>query len=494
MNNHTHLLSFPFELRDAIWTLCSTTTDSHGLLRCCRQTRDEFTLHCVLTEDVEKLQTLRIWVDSSYNDGIWLKFDYTWEKDGYYHRAADPDLGHVEINFLTETRQPGQTAKEARNFWECRSPKALQEPIRKYWRDARHMPRFYEYFLISHPTCSNELQRQTTTRYLRRCELQQRIVEWSANSMTRARWTRNRDVIDFEQGLPLGRSFLTKRQWEHIYYDRENLMSRFQFWLDNLPGPFGGPMDMLRLHRFKTMNKCGAGFFARQTQSFPNSGGPHGASTEINRRLATLFDPFAAAHIIQMRDGCPHLRAVGWATAPLSEHGRYTQDETWLKFYSKGIRYNWDRRNLVEWILHWLTRNYNRREKNLKGYFRGNNVCLHQWWECVASYQDSGAVLNELALPVERQAPHWTLKSFPSHPQDSERPVLIRRDRDEYIVRCLRKGRGYTIFNYCSMAWRSWDWANYTGSGPFFHNDEDLIPESSKIVYSPQGLQMFVRY
>ncbi|KAM0491299.1 hypothetical protein ACHAP8_010779 [Fusarium lateritium] len=44
------------------------------------------------------------------------------------------------------------------------------------------------------------------------------------------------------------------------------------------------------------MNKCGTGIFTRQTQNYPKSGGPYGASTEINRRLATLFDPFAAAH------------------------------------------------------------------------------------------------------------------------------------------------------------------------------------------------------
>ncbi|KAG8354871.1 hypothetical protein FVEN_g7188 [Fusarium venenatum] len=63
----------------------------------------------------------------------------------------DLDLGYAEINFLIESRQPGQTANEAKNFWECRLPKALQEPIRKYWSGTGQMPSFYEYFLISHP-------------------------------------------------------------------------------------------------------------------------------------------------------------------------------------------------------------------------------------------------------------------------------------------------------------------------------------------------------
>ncbi|KAF5235367.1 hypothetical protein FAUST_7129 [Fusarium austroamericanum] len=170
MDDFPRLLSLPFELRDMIWTYCATTAESNGLLKCCHQARDEFTHHCILTEDAERLQTLRI-------------------------------------------------------------------------------------------------------------------------------------------------------------------------WLDNLPGPTGGHMDMLRLHRFKTMDKCGAGIFARQNQNYPKSGGPYGASTEINRRLATLFDPFAAAHIIEMRDSCPHFRAVKWATASLSKHTKQMSDEAWLKFYPQGIRY-----------------------------------------------------------------------------------------------------------------------------------------------------------
>ncbi|UZP42467.1 hypothetical protein NXS19_010283 [Fusarium pseudograminearum] len=88
MDDVPRLLSLPFELRDMIWTYCATTAESKGLLICCHQTRDEFTGHCILTEDVERLQTLRIWLDSTYDDGIWLKFDYTWTKDGHYHHAV----------------------------------------------------------------------------------------------------------------------------------------------------------------------------------------------------------------------------------------------------------------------------------------------------------------------------------------------------------------------------------------------------------------------
>ncbi|KAM0555682.1 hypothetical protein ACHAO7_003314 [Fusarium culmorum] len=354
----------------------------------------------------------------------------------------DPDLGHVEINFLTESRQPGQTANEAKNSWECRSPKVLQEPIRKYWSRAGQMPCFYEYFLISHPwefprppvIISKEIiWKQATHSFpLKRFNIQQQIAVWSAESMTRARWNGKRTKFDYD-------SLTIEPHWEHVYYDGENLMSRFQFWLDNLPGPTGGHMDMLRLHRFKTMDKYGAGIFARQNQNYPKSGGPYGASTEINRRLATLFDPFAASHIIEMRDSCPHFRAVKWATASLSKHTKQMSDEARLKFYPQGIRYYWDSRNLIEWRLHWTTRNYSLLEKFDNSLYGCNNVLLHQWWECAASYRDSWAVLNELALPVEREALQWAIKSFPNHPADIERPVLVRRDRDEYIVRVARK-------------------------------------------------------
>ncbi|KAG8669990.1 hypothetical protein FPOAC2_09333 [Fusarium poae] len=593
MYESTHLLSLPFELRDMIWTFCSITAESNGLLRCCHQTRDEFTPYCILTEDVERLQTLRIWLDSTYNDGVWLKFDYTWEKEGYYHRAVsqvgdmsdpiiqmflkirqvnqiilnlhaprrgyfvgalfmmlakandvycfmsnmmrdiivdqpDPELGHVEINFLTESRQPDQTENEAKNFWECRSPKALQEPIRKYWCGAGPMPCFYEYFLISHPwefprpptinymawprkhvhrhrplttemvqyikKCCFKLrhrnqhnkeswQRAVSRFHSDHCDLQRQIAVWSTESMTRARWTGKRTILGENRQIIEG-------HWEHIYYDRENLMFRFQFWLDNLPGPAGGHMDMLRLHRFKTMNKCGAGIFARQTLNYPKSGGPYGASTEINRRLAALFDPFSAAHIIEMRNSCPHLRSVEWATAPVSEHTKDKPNEAWLTFYPKGIRYHWDRRNLVEWRLHWKTRNYSRLEKDYKGRSCCNNVLLHQWWECVA-YQDSGAVLNELALPSEREGLQWAIKSFPSHPTDSERLVLIRRDRDEYVLRVVRKGCGYMASDYCVMAWRCLAWADYAGENPFFHNNRGFL-EFSGEVYSPHGHVMYI--
>jgi hypothetical protein len=599
MDKLTHLLSLPFELREMIWTFCSSDQESNGLLRCCHQTRDEFSPHCRLTEDVEKLRTLQIWVDSTYEDGIWLKFDYTWGKDGYAHRAIsqvrdmddpivqmflkirqvdkivvnlhaprmgyfvgalfmmlakasdtyffmshmlrniDPeqsDMGQVEINFSTEERQPGQTENEAKNFWECRSPKVLAEPLRKHWFHSGPMPCFYEYFLISYPcvfphpptinyltwprrhvhrkysgdTKSARFHHITSIRghgrprglspragfdFIMRIKVpdlpgrfihQQRMAEFAAVAMTVPRCDSS-TMIDPNGVLRESRLYESSYHWPHIYYDKQNLMSRFQFCLDDLPGPVGGHMDMLRLHRFKTMNKCIHNFFARQNKKSENWGGLYGAATEMSRRLATLFDPFATNHVIKMRQSCPHLRAVKWATATSSPSQK---DDIWLQHYPKGIRYHWGGRNLIEWRSHWRTRGISRQDRSqykLEKWGR-NSVRLHQCWECVASYQDSGVILNQLALPREREA----LQRLLPHAADGKRPVLIRRDREECIYRRARRGCGYTASDFCFMAWSCWRWAEMAGKDSFYSTYRDGLPgylrgTPDTVFYGPNG-------
>ncbi|KAJ4266520.1 hypothetical protein NW762_004507 [Fusarium torreyae] len=427
MANHSSLLDLPFELRDMIWTFSSSTGDANGLLRCCRQIRDEFTPYCILSKDVHQLHRLRIWVDSTHDHGIWLKFDYTWEENGYMHRAIDSvcdmddpivqklmnicrvketivhlhaprrghfvgalfmmlakaddaynmiqtmsrhvdlvqaDMGHTSIIFSTQSPQPDQSTKEAKNFWECRSIKALQEPIRKYLHNSGQMPYFYEYFLINNPY---RFPRPPTVEYLtwpRRhayrheplrteviqkclrlcerkrekalaldilmpgCDVQRNIAIHSAKMMTGLRDSMV-DISNF--------SLVTDR-WEHINYDTANLKSRFQFWLDNLAGPVGGCLDMLRLHRFKTMDESVANFFSRQARKARNARGLAGAATEINRCLRTLFNPVTTEWTRHMRNSCSHLRAVSWATGYSSPSQKLCHRALWLKHYPSGIR------------------------------------------------------------------------------------------------------------------------------------------------------------
>jgi len=212
------------------------------------------------------------------------------------------------------------------------------------------MPCFYEYFLISHPCIllhpptinyltwprrhvhkkyshdtesarfshvlsvrgshgTRGLSTQDAIAFIKRIKVpglpgrfvhQERIAEFAAVAMTVPRCDSD-PIADPNGVLRDERHCQSSNHWPHIYYDKQNLMSRFQFCLDNLPGPIGGQMDMLRLHRFRTMNKCTHNFFARQTNKFANWGGLYGAATEMSRRLATLFDPFATSHVIKLR-------------------------------------------------------------------------------------------------------------------------------------------------------------------------------------------------
>ncbi|KAF4449953.1 hypothetical protein F53441_6872 [Fusarium austroafricanum] len=58
------------------------------------------------------------------------------------------DLGHITIKFTTESVKPGQSTNEVTNFWERQASEVLQDPFRKYLKDAGKMPYFYEYFVI----------------------------------------------------------------------------------------------------------------------------------------------------------------------------------------------------------------------------------------------------------------------------------------------------------------------------------------------------------
>lgn len=306
------------------------------------------------------------------------------------------------------------------------------------------------------------------------------MAKYAANFMTDARLLASYLRSKRGRHYPNRSRELPRDHWGHVFYDYENLKSRFSFWLDNLPGPVGGHLDMLRLHRFKTLNTGGIDFFARQNRNSVGAASLWSAAFELNRRLATLFNPLAPEHILPMRDSCPHFRAVEWATAPPSEtdHDGCRSDEIWLKYYPKGIRYHWGRRNLVEWRLHWRTEGYRRWEKTYypKGHPYHRNVRLCQWWECVASCEETGAILIELAQPKERENLQWSFRHMARLQGGSKERVVVRRDRTESVVRCVRKGCGYTIYSYSSMAVRCWWWFTWVKEKPFYDGAVNGLP------------------
>ncbi|RMJ08197.1 hypothetical protein CDV36_012208 [Fusarium kuroshium] len=476
-----HLLHLPFELRDMIWASSAATGDANGLMRSCRQTRDEFSRYCNLLDDITKLVKLRIWVDSTYIRGSWLKFEYSWEAKGHIYRAIetvcdldDPiaqrllEMTHAEeivvhlqaprrgrfvgallmmlaktddvyhlisnisksanptdpssitIRFATEAIQPGQSEKETKNFWECRSTKVLQESIRNHiLHDNYTMPCFYEYFLINHPVtfasppkiefCSwprisahiqstkkrrpkdvefmvREIGQKESLKYLDKFRhLRDELAAYSAKMMVDRR---NRDDANAQ----------SRRYWEANDYGAANLKYRFQFLLDNLVGPVGGCLDMLRLHRFRTMGASEANFFARDEQTaLKKFASLAGAASEINNRLKILFNPFASKDTRKLRTRCPHLSAVPWATDPSAEESprQYCPRSEWLKNYPNGIRYSWNGGNLAEWRFQWATSECEARDPDI--------VWLNKWWDCLSCCPDSSCALGTLSLRFEEK-------------------------------------------------------------------------------------------
>ncbi|KAJ4210442.1 hypothetical protein NW767_000715 [Fusarium falciforme] len=487
MEHQGYLLHLPFELRDMIWASSATTGDANGLMRCCRQTRDEFSRHCNLPNGITKLVKLSIWVDSTYIHGSWIKFEYSWKANGHTYRAIEtvhdlddpiaqrllemthaeeivvhfqaPRRGHfvgallmilakaddvyhlisnmsksvnstdpsnITIRFSTEPVQPGQSEKEAKNFWECRAPKVLQESIRKRFFISDYlMPCFYEYFLINHPVkfahppkiefftwprphvhvrltekrCPEDVEFIVQEIGQKRClkyldkfrNLRDQYATFSAKMMTDMRIRLEYDP--------------SRDGWEANDYGAANLKYRFHFLLDNVAGPVGSCLDMLRLHRFKTMGASEANFFARHEQmALKKFASLSGAASEITNLLKILFNPFAFEHVRKLRTKCPHLSAVSWATDPSAETSprEYCPRSAWLEHYPNGIRYSWNGRNLAEWRFQW---------KALPCHDPSEPVgWLYRWWDCLACCEDSGTAMNEeLSIAFERKVlSNWT--------------------------------------------------------------------------------------
>ncbi|KAF4499758.1 hypothetical protein FAGAP_4033, partial [Fusarium agapanthi] len=460
----SRLLHLPFELREMIWGFSASTGDANGPLRCCRQTRDELSHYCQLPDNVDELHKLKILVDSTYDHGIWLKFDYYWKQNGQIRHAVSaiqdmsdpmvlrlgkvrniddivvvlraprrgyfvgafmmmfakmdnvyfyirnrslfrknkgwPSDAKITIHFTTEGVQSGQSTREAKNFWGCRATKILEDPLRKYITDRAQMPYFYEYFLIfwaklpSVPTILHDKAvrshghrgyqlpaRNTIPGYMRKefketlLNLQKNIVEYAARmlvediSITDPEWSDNLGAPD-------------QLAWEHINYQTKSIRARYQFLLDNLVGPVGGCMDMLRLHRFKTMLSSSLNYFNHHALvARRDGGGLAGASSKINWHLMALFDPYTSEKVPRLRQTCSHLRKVPWATASSRIPPESRSSSLWLEHYPNGIRYHWNSRSLVEWNFRWEAKKHQIR---VGKYHRRDRVArLSRWWECM---------------------------------------------------------------------------------------------------------------
>ncbi|KAF5621394.1 uncharacterized protein FTJAE_11285 [Fusarium tjaetaba] len=246
-----------------------------------------------------------------------------------------PSDAKMAIRFTTEGVRSSQSTREAKNFWECRATKILEDPLRKHITDRAQMPYFSEYFFISWaklpsvPTILHDKAVQShghrgyqlparnamSGRARKEFEetllnLQRNIAAYAARMLVE----KHKDIWD----PPLSDNLEPPDQlaWEHINYHRRSFKARYQFLLDNLVGPVGGCMDMLRLHRFKTMFSSPRDYFNRHERiAGRDNGGLAGASSKINQRLRALSDPYVTEEVLPLRQTCSHFRAVPLATA-----------------------------------------------------------------------------------------------------------------------------------------------------------------------------------
>ncbi|KAF5556793.1 hypothetical protein FNAPI_5662 [Fusarium napiforme] len=400
-----------------------------------------------------------------------------------------PSDAKITIRFTTECVQSSQSTREAKNFWECRATKILEDPLRKHITDRAHMPYFYEYFLISWaklPSVPTILHDKAVQSHGHRgyqlparnamsgrarkefketlLNLQRNIAAYAARMLVE----KHKDIWD----PPLSYNLEPPDQlaWEHINYHRKSFKARYQFLLDNLVGPVGGCMDMLRLHRFKTMFSSRLSYFNRhEWVAGRDKGGLAGASSKINQRLRALFDPYATEEVLRLRQTCSHLRAVPWATASSEIPPESRSSSLWLEHYPNGIRYHWSGRNLVEWNFRWEAKKHRVRWRK---YYREDRVTrLSRWWECMGCCQGSLHCMSELASPCDRKRLRNTYAFIQDYDSDdlydqlqSEdirigRPVIISREciRKLKLKKGWPRGKDWCTYRILASEYTSWN-------------------------------------
>ncbi|KAK2932581.1 hypothetical protein FoTM2_007039 [Fusarium oxysporum f. sp. vasinfectum] len=161
----------------------------------------------------------------------------------------------ITIRFTTEGVQPGQSTREAKNFWECRAAETLEDPLRK------------------HMNCISGYMRKQFKETLP--NFQKNIATYAAKMLVE-----DVGLVDLEWSDNLAAP--DELAWEHINYHTKSIRARYQFLLDNSVGPVGDCMDMLRLHCFKTMFSSRSNYFNRhEWVAGRDSGGLARASSEI---------------------------------------------------------------------------------------------------------------------------------------------------------------------------------------------------------------------
>ena len=106
------LLDLPPEVRDIIWHFAAATGGGTGLLRTCQLVKREAIPYFDLHNDVEEFEELRIWIDSTYINGNWLKLEYAWQHEGDHYRAinAIKDMDDPLVQKFMKSKKIGKVS------------------------------------------------------------------------------------------------------------------------------------------------------------------------------------------------------------------------------------------------------------------------------------------------------------------------------------------------------------------------------------------------
>ncbi|KAH7127355.1 hypothetical protein EDB81DRAFT_697527 [Dactylonectria macrodidyma] len=346
-------------------------------------------------------------------------------------------------------------------FWECRAPKDLGNPISERDPDWGSSPFFYEYFMANLPRCFKIEPKFRfgiwPRRHVSTFGPGPRDIVGIRPGHGRRRKHKGRDGLalfvseeavrmsklpgwDAKQDPGVG----TGHRYEYISADAASLASRAHLLIDTLVGPVGGPLDMLRLHRFKEMDtevpESGRDLLFRHVLANTVPDEKLSLTGTVTRRLRNLFNPFAPADIREARSACPHLAQVEWSQNMIlpRDVSSICPRDMWLQFYPNGIRHAWRARkggSLVEW----------RRQVRVMACRRRPDRALITWlYDCVccceASFEGWAKVSPKVAL--KDRCCGW--KFFRSKSHNTSVPSSC------CCLECGDASRPVMVYNSCS--------------------------------------------
>ncbi|KAF5554800.1 2-polyprenyl-6-methoxyphenol hydroxylase [Fusarium mexicanum] len=306
-----------------------------------------------------------------------LKFDYYWKQNGHIRHAvsAIQDMSDPMVLRLGKMRNIDDIAvvlrAPRRGYFVGAFMMMFAKMDDVYFYIRNRLPSvpmiIYDKAVRGHGHRGYQLPARNTIPDYMRKEFKETLLNFQKNIAAYAARMLVKE-ISWEPGWSDNLGAPDQLAWEHINYHTKSIRAKYQFLLDNLVGPVGGCMDMLCLHRSKTMFSSRMNYFSlHEWVAGRDSGGLAGASSKINRRLRALFDPYATEEVLRLRQTCSHLHAVPWATASSRIPLKSRSSSHWLEHYPNGIRYHWNGRSLVERNFRWEAKKYQTRTGRYRG-------------------------------------------------------------------------------------------------------------------------------